>query len=485
MDPFAARKRARLLVEDLRRRQGSMLRLNGIELAGAIEQRLFFALRDGNDGPRPASLTALDAVTAAGALAAAGAVALGRGIVRSSLGPNPIVVLCREPTHYLVIDQIERVLAEHGVPLAVVRVGRAAGVEPLRIHSARLDRFADPRLLPGLARFRAGLLARSGTATSGWSAIVGAEAGDTLRVLAVRELGRIGMGAAALAGVVRAWRPGLLIAFDEVGTWARLLPAVARSYDIPSLDLPHAEAADSVAVRGAGYDRLAVYGRRSAAVLRDGGIEAKRIAEIGAPRFDRLVERLGADPAVQPAAGRRIVFAAQYESRWITRDVLAACLRGAIAAAAAVAPSELVIVPHPAGPAEPDVATTPHNVPNGVTVTVAGRDDLHRYLSGAWAMVTGWSNSILEAAIAGTPAITVDPGGIVKRDYAAEGLALRAYDEESAAEVARSLLDPAVRLEATTRARAALADRIGPLDGKATARAAALALELMADSANR
>jgi glycosyltransferase involved in cell wall biosynthesis len=274
-------------------------------------------------------------------------------------------------------------------------------------------------------------------------------------------------------------RPGVVAAFDEVGTWARLLPAVAARHGVLSLDLPHAEAVDPVAIQGAAYDRMAVYGSRSAAVLRRAGIPDGRIVEIGAPRFDRLASRsadLAGSP--EPSRLRRIVFAAQYETGSLTREVLAGCLRGAMAAAAAVAPSELVIVPHPAAPPDATWAITPERVWPDVVVTTADRHALHDVLPGAWAMVTGWSNSVFEAAIAGVPSITVDPGGIIPRDYAAEGLALRATDEGSAAEVARSLLDDDTRRAAVSRARSALPERIGPIDGQATGRAAAIALEM-------
>jgi hypothetical protein len=93
-------------------------------------------------------------------------------------------------------------------------------------------------------------------------------------------------------------------------------------------------------------------------------------------------------------------------------------------------------------------------------------------------MVTGWSNSVYEAAIAGVPSITVAPAGVSPVDFAVEGLAIAARDEASAAEAARSVLDPDSRQAAVARARAVLPERLGPLDGRATERAARLALEL-------
>jgi hypothetical protein len=160
----------------------------------------------------------------------------------------------------------------------------------------------------------------------------------------------------------------------------------------------------------------------------------------------------------------------------MTPQLLALGLRGALAVAGAVSPAELVIVPHPADPRLYDLRADP---PAGVVMRGVGKDGLHGELPGAWAMVTGWSNSVFEAAIAGVPSICVAPAGSSPVDFAGQGLAIAAGDEESAAEAARRLLDPAIHGAAVERARSGLTQRLGPLDGHATERAARLALELM------
>jgi len=282
-----------------------------------------------------------------------------------------------------------------------------------------------------------------------------------------------------LGSVARRWRPSLLVALDEVGTWARLLPEVARRHGVPSLDLPHAEAADPSAIRGAGYDRMAVYGERAAAVLERAGIGRERIVQIGAPRFDALLAnglpRLAA--AASPDTGpRRVIHAAQYVTGAMTAAVMAECSRAALAVASAAAPAELVVVPHPADP-NGSVRATDADDP-AVTVRRAERETLQDLLPGAWAMVTGWSNSVFEAAIVGVPSVTIDPGGVAPVDFASAGLARGADGAATAAEVASSFLDEEVRQAAIRRAREALPAHIGPLDGCATRRAARLMLEL-------
>jgi hypothetical protein len=443
----------------------ALLSFSGIDLSGALEQQLFFALRDGAPATgRPAG-PIMDAVAAA-RMAGAGAASLASWAIRPPSQP-PIVALVRDPTHYAVVERLRDQLARESVPLAVARTGRAATfAAPRGMAAPRLVRLVDPRLVPALAAFQARILARTATAAHDWAGVVGQERAADARQVARAEVGRIALGALALAGLVRRWRPRLLLAFDEIGTWARLLPAVARRYSVPSLDLPHAEAADVTAIQGAGYDRMAVYGSRAAAVLVAAGIATQRIVEIGAPRFDPLVAAVASHAS--PAGKRRVVFAAQYETGAMTPQLLALGLRGALAVAGAVSPAELVIVPHPADPRLYDLRADP---PAGVVMRVVGKDGLHGELPGAWAMVTGWSNSVFEAAIAGVPSICVAPAGSSPVDFAG--------DEESATEAARRLLDPAIHGAAVERARSGLTQRLGPLDGHATERAARLALELM------
>ncbi|HYN65092.1 MAG TPA: hypothetical protein VES36_10865 [Candidatus Limnocylindrales bacterium] len=474
-----ARREALALVEAMARDEPALVSIAGIDLAGALEQQLFFALRDGVPRPSRPARSILDVLAAARLVGAAAAASLGSWQVRPAAAA-PIVILVRDPTHYAVVEQLRDQLARESVPVAIVRTGRAAAsASPQGMAAPRLARLVDPRLVPVLTAFQTRVLARTGAASRSWVEVVGQRHAADVTQVARRELGRIALGAVALAGMVRYWRPGLLVAFDEIGTWARLLPAVGRRFDVPSLDLPHAEAADAVAMVGAGYDRMAVYGSRAADVLGAAGIAAERIVEIGAPRFDPLVAAVRSRPL--STGKRRIVYAAQYETGAMRPEVLALSMRAAMAVAGAVAPAELVIVPHPADPRPP---ATDADTPIGVEVRVTGGNGLHGELPGAWAMVTGWSNSVFEAAIAGVPSITVAPPGTSPVNFAEEGLAIAASDEASAAGAAHALLDPVTREATVARARAVLPERLGPLDGRSTERAAGLVLELVRGGAS-
>jgi hypothetical protein len=304
--------------------------------------------------------------------------------------------------------------------------------------------------------------------------------GARLRVVARRELPRIALGAAALDAVVRRWRPRLLVSFDEVGTWSRILPAVARRHRVPTLNLPHAVATLSAATAGADYDRFAVFGPRSADVLRAAGIDDERIVLTGAPYFDELATSI----AAAPGPDRRIVFAAQYIQGSITADRFEHFFLGAAAAAAAVAPSELVVLPHPAQPAGlVESVAARHPAAAEVARRFAPPGTLHAELPGAFALVTGSSNSVFEAALAGVPSILIDPRDSDPGTFAADGLGIGVADAAAAGAAARSLLDPAFRVAILDRARAALADYLGPIDGHASARTAQLMLELASTDA--
>jgi hypothetical protein len=478
--PDEARVAAGDLVRDLLARAPAALELDGVNLAPALEQQLFFALRDGFD-PRPIRTPAvvrraIDLGTVAGAL---GVAMVPRQL--PDVGPDPIVAIIRQPARMSILAPIEAALEQlGGGSLAIARVARAVQSGPDGPRSVRLADLLDPRVMPGVARYVARLGASLASARNGRGSTFAGPHESMLDAIASRELPRIALGTAALESMVRRWHPSLLVAFDEVGTWSRIIPAVARARGVPSLNLPHAEAAVAVAIAGADYDRFAVFGPRAADVLQAAGIDPGRIIQIGAPHFDGLVLR-PAPPAESmiAASPRRILVAAQYLQGLMTTAGLEACYRAALAAAAAVAPAEVVVVPHPLQPRgliEGIVAGSAD--PPGVTVRVEHAQGLHALIDGAWLLVTGWSNSVFEAALRRVPSIMVDPEHVSPVSYAAEGLAIGVFTATAAADAARALLDPGFREATLGRAAAALTQHLGPLDGRSSERAAQLILSM-------
>lgn len=488
-DAADARATAHALTAALRTNAPDLLTLDGIDLGPALEQQLFFALRDGAPPPGGVFMRLRDAALAAGrGLGAAGAGLRPRRSI--DIPPRPIVVLIRLPARWHILGPIEAALragpaeseraeglATRGEPLVVLRVGRAADAATPHPRAPGLQDVLESsvglRALVHLARVER----RIGAATRDWTTIVDPAMGQRLRALARRELPRIALAAAALDAVTRRWAPRLLVSFDEVGTWSRIVPAVARRHAVPTLNLPHAVATLSAATAGADYDRFAVFGSRSADVLRAAGIADDRIVVTGAPYFDELA----VSSAVSPGPERRIVFAAQYIQGSITADRFEHYYLAAAAAAEAVAPSALVVLPHPVQPVGLiEAVAARHPVPAGVRRRFATPGTLHAELAGAFALVTGSSNSVFEAALAGVPSILVDPRDTDPGTFAADGLGIGVADVGAAAAAARSLLAPTFRLEILDRARTALRAYLGPIDGQASARTARLILELAA-----
>lgn len=479
LPPPQARAVAGELVRRFAARAPDALELRGVDLGPALEQQVFFALRDGPGEAGPARRGAVGGLL--GLARAGGAFALSllpRGV--AAPGPDPIVAIVRLPARMAILDPIGAELERRGSGLSTVRVARAAE-GAAEAESPRLLDLLRPGSTAGVLAYQPRLAAAmrriSGAPGPGLDALSAA----TLRVVAARELPRIAIGAAAIESLIRRWRPSLLISFDEVGTWSRIIPRVARRHGVPSLNLPHAEAADPVAIAGSDYDTYAVFGPRAAHVLVAAGIEPDRIVQIGAPHFDALIARPAAQlPEATSASPRRILFAAQYVQGAMTAAGLEACHRAALAIAAAVAPAEVVVVPHPAqapGEIEAIVAAVP--APPGVAVRVDAGAGLHTSIDDAWLLVTGWSNSVFEAALRRVPAIMVDAEHVAPVGYAAEGLAIGVATEAAAASAARALLDPGFRAATIDRAVGALATHLGPLDGRSAARAADL-IESMA-----
>lgn len=471
------RQRAREFVSALRLDHPDLLSHEGIDLAPALEQQIFFALRDARSPRRP-MLRAHVAVLGAGAIAAS---VLGLG--RKPPADGPIVALVRSPAQMAIVDEVDAQLRQHsGRGIEPVRVGGATRFieAPRRRASPRLSDLLDVHLIPGLLEFEWRAVRRLPAAVGAWPA--------EARSAAIAELPRIALGVTGLTSLMRSWQPSIAIALDEIGTWARLLPPVASRWGIPSLDLPHAEAADAIAIAGIRYDRVAVYGARATEVMLAAGLPADRIVEIGAPRFDPMVRAahaatIGSARATTSGSipvRRKVVYAAGYVTGAMTLDGLRRTASSAVAAASVLEPADLVVRPHPAARPE-QIEHVLRQVPArpGVKVIVDRERTLAEVLPGADLLVTGWSNSVFEAAIAGVPAIIVVPEGIeAPIDLAGEGFGAAASDDATAAAAARILSTEATRDAAVAMARSALTQRIGALDGGAAARAAELIIEM-------
>lgn len=187
---------------------------------------------------------------------------------------------------------------------------------------------------------------------------------------------------------VQRFQPVALVAFFEVGPWSRLIPAVGRARGVPTIDLPHAEANDPIGASGLRYDTIAASSPNSADMFRSVGIESDRVHEIGPLRYDTLVTaaaEAGHEVADNP---RRIIFASQpvLERVGFSEADRERTYVAALVAAPAVAPSELVVKPHPNEPLPALVRLVGRtDRPASVSVHVEVEKDLHElFLDKPW-----------------------------------------------------------------------------------------------------
>lgn len=446
------------------RAAGAVLEFLGIDLGPSVEQVLFSNLRAGiplRVGlQRPLARLLRRAVASLSALR------------RTDGAPvADVLVIALSAVHRRLFAPVAAELArlEPSLTTTLVAAGRGAQdprlaeVPAVSSHLTRSSAFA-------LMRHRVDRPRLAG-ALEHWGSIVGSPIADDLVPFVADTIARLAVEAARIEDTLAAVRPRAVVMYDEIDAWSRLVVGVARRHGATVVDLPHAEAVDVDAIRGAEYDLMGVYGPRAAAVVRSAGVPSDRIVVVGPAGFDSLVRAARSDIDQPP----RVILAAQYRGGRMTDEVRASILDATLAAARAI-DATVDLVPHPTESASAwdDILAGRHLRSRG-EVRVAPRDSLHDLLPGAALLLTGWSNSVYEAVLAGVPAVTCHLlDGPAPMPFAAEGLAREAGDEAAAADHAQELMRPERRRDALATARAALADHLGPLDGAAAARSAAL-----------
>lgn len=466
------RRIASALIAALPDRVARTLTWAGVDLASSAEQILYVALR------QPTLVAATGALSWARPYARLAREGVSRARERSGSGPRAdVAVFVTQPVHatlfapvvsYLPTDLITRVVdaRTHGRPSD--RIARS---------DERLVDHLDARMLPSLAAHALSVQRALGSVPAAWGNLLGDGESEALHAILRRGLPLVALDAARVITYIRRARPDVIACFSESGQLARVVPAAAAAARLGTrvVDLPHAEAADPWGTIGAGYDAVAVYGPRAALAMGRAEIPPDRITEIGPLRYDDLLSLPGVEPTQDP---RRIVLASQPgdpAKPAFHPDVKRTVLRAALAATASLAPAELVIVPHPT---ENDTVTQDFlagiEMPDRVQVRLERPLTLHDVLPGAWILITGASQSVFDAVLVGVPAITVNAtGGDDPVTFARDGIALGATSIDEAISLAHRLRDPQRRRTAAAAARAAIGDRLGPLDGGAAARAAA------------
>lgn len=474
-DERSAREHARRLIGALPERVRPALRWQGVDLTAAAEHLLYTAILRPSASPER-HLMAIRSVARA---ANAGVAAARHGRAIKPGARVDVMALVTQPIHATLFAPIERELVELGAHALVVDAETRSG-RTVPGAQARMADSLRPSAVPSLLAHAMTTASGLANAPDAWSThLPGADARRLWRLLG-RGLPILALEAARIDGLLSRYRPGVVACFSESGQLARLGPAVGRTHNVPVVDLPHAEAADPWGSAGMGYDEVAVYGPRAAQIMRLAGVAAERIREVGPLRHDALVATADAEPPDDP---RRVLFAAQPtdEDHPALRSVIQrAAMDAAIAATAQLEPAELIILPHPTQKHQ-EVEDLLRSIerPVGVVALVERSRSLHALLTQAWILITASSQSVFDAVLAGVPAMTVTPTGVVDPvTFAQDGIALGVRSVEAAAAAGAQLRERAARDDLLARQRAALGDRIGPLDGHAAERAATWLLQV-------
>ncbi|MEI5671786.1 MULTISPECIES: hypothetical protein [unclassified Nocardioides] len=305
----------------------------------------------------------------------------------------------------------------------------------------------------------------------------------------------------ALARVDEAYDVVLFATSEDIVQRSKVATAWAGAHGIPTVHLAHAIAlVDPYTVHAHLLaDTLVVYGERGAEGYLDLGIARERIEVTGNPSWDvyaslrherdRLRRDLLAEHDLDPDAPI-VVFGTTWSAHLTAQETGAAHARTLSAFVAACVELERSGV---------RVNAVVKDRPNNVA---AGRDLLHRLVSehgpttqrfayatddpepwvaGSDVLVAVDSNLLVEAMLAGTPAVNLV--GVALRPippaFDGESGVVEAEPDELAAELRAILVDPAVRSELAARTELRLSHyHHGGIDGRSTERVAALLVRL-------
>jgi len=443
--------------------------MRGIDLGPALEQQIYFALRDrapAAGGVRPGLVR--------WALAPSAIVASVRPLRRPSIQGHGALAIVRGELHARDFGAVAAELHRRdGPPADVVRVGQAAASANPTVRG--LPRIVD-LLRPGwtLAAFR-----HRGTA--GRLARLASEIDPQVGAVVREQLPRLAVAAAGIGSATDAAAPRVLVTYDEAGSWGRLIVAAGERIGIPVIDLPHSEFVNPEVLVGARFSAIGVYGPSSRDLAAKSGFPPGEIRVVGSVRHDLLESRARSARVDGDRQPIRLVFAAQYPTARLPEAVLVAGLDATLRSAGRVAPAIVRIAPHPFGPRGlVERWLKDLRVPDGVAVELAPSDGLQDAIIHADFLVTVASQSVLEAAVVGIPAVAIQPAGASYTfPYADEGMAAVTRDAGELEAKIAELREPASGAAAVARARAAVGRHLGPMDGRAASRSADLIEDLL------
>jgi len=276
-------------------------------------------------------------------------------------------------------------------------------------------------------------------------------------------------------------KPAAVIVVPDRYLPSRVLLALAKRYGIPSLTVQAALFSDHLRYGPMHADKAAVADEFNRQILiKRGNVDPARVVVTGIPRWDKFhnpTNNTSKEP-LHASLGfgtheRIVVFATLPIPLEKSRQMLLA-LRDAMASHAGL---RLVVKIHPAEHAGRYESLLNKMDWGNIEPVVTADMDLHRLLLSSALLVTGFSNTALEAAILGVPALTINfTGEPDPLPFDEQGIAAGAYSAEEVEARFRELMDNPEQLR--SRQRAYFARNPQLLDGGAGSRVVEILREM-------
>jgi hypothetical protein len=304
---------------------------------------------------------------------------------------------------------------------------------------------------------------------------------DVLRRVVIRDIVRlIGTDLPRVHGFARsidayfaASRPGVVIVTRERGWQNRTGALIARGRGIPTLLVQASMLARSPRHSNAPVDYATVFDSYAAGLHVDYlGLEPSRVTMTGFPGFDQIRRlALTKDPTQATRGGAHVLVAMQRGSAKDDERFIRAVLE---ALRSTSIDTRVTIKAHPKSPE--GTVERYRQVAAGYSdlcdVLVVAGGDIQAMLQDASVVISGWSTVLVEAALCGTPSLSLTLDGIRPPiPFAEMGVAHEVHSDAELGRVLPQLLDvTALRKDVLHRQRAYLEDNGHLIDGPPAAR---------------
>jgi len=295
-----------------------------------------------------------------------------------------------------------------------------------------------------------------------------------------KRIGEIILFAETMRNLVETERPSLLVTTDCFSELGKPVHHIARRHSIPTLYVQYGMFDKTTFIMGpAESDSLAVWGRSTAGLMKQRGIEPSRVRITGCPKFDVLndLKAFSGNRRATPDNRPMALFA----SETMTADEyerVSGMLFGAFKSLDNV---RLVVKLHPRETIG-DFYKREARL-NGIKADVIKDCDLYSMLSASDLVITMTSTTGLEALIFGKPLITLDVAYESSQvPYTRYGASISAKSPEELRNAVNSVLRGGRKTGIIRNGRKLISDYAYKIDGKSTKRIIKLVYKLKAQT---